>query len=320
MPDHATEELPPGLASALRYGTFHDALRLAITHRGLSLSRLRAHLVRHHVAVGQSTLSYWQRGLRRPEVPHALPTVRALESVLHLPADSLVTLLGPRRARTPCLSLKTSFSQLRPATTGPVVDDLLAELGAYPAPTRYNADVDLLTVHTEVTLNSRGAMAEVASRLVVRGRAGRPDRYTIVHTADPGQRSGPVELRAADGCRAGRIRRHGDGILAAELLFDRRLAEGEVHVFGYAVRDTCETTSPGYFRMLRDPVSSYLLQIRFSPATLPARCVREFRAYEHSAPTEEEDLVCGLGAVASAYFDGAGPGIAGIGLEWNQTP
>ena len=47
-----------------------------------SLARLRAHLEQLGVQVGQSTLSYWQRGLRHPEVPRAISTVRALESVL----------------------------------------------------------------------------------------------------------------------------------------------------------------------------------------------------------------------------------------------
>ncbi|RZS40870.1 hypothetical protein EV193_103184 [Herbihabitans rhizosphaerae] len=317
MPDHTTEDLPPSLASALRYGAFHDALRLAIAHRGLSLSRLRAHLVQRNVEVGQSTLSYWQRGHRRPEIPQALPTVRALESVLLLPADSLVTLLGPRQPRNGHLAMKASYSELRPDTTGPVVDDLLAELGTHTASTRYNADVTLLAVHTEITLDDRGAMTTVASRTVVRSRADRPDRYTIVYTGDPGQRTSPAQLHAGDGCRVGRIRRHGEDTLAAELFFDRRLADDEVHVFSYTVRDTSETPSPGYFRMLRDPVSSYLLQIRFSPTHLPARCVREFRAHENSTPTDREHLVCGLGSVASAYFQAAGPGIAGIALEWN---
>ncbi|HWO64663.1 MAG TPA: hypothetical protein VNO31_31965, partial [Umezawaea sp.] len=88
--------MPASLAETLRYGPFHRALRDAIAFRGLSLARLRAHIEQLGVQVGQSTLSYWQRGLRHPEVPRAIPTVRALEVVLKLPTDSLTSLIGPR--------------------------------------------------------------------------------------------------------------------------------------------------------------------------------------------------------------------------------
>ena len=95
----STEPTPPAeldanLVEALRYGPFPRALRTAIAHRGLSLARLGAHLDRMGVHVGQSTLSYWQRGLRHPEVPRALSALRALERVLALPPDSLVVLVG----------------------------------------------------------------------------------------------------------------------------------------------------------------------------------------------------------------------------------
>jgi hypothetical protein len=121
--------LPRELTEALRAGEFHQATRLAIAHRGLSL----AHLNQRGVGVGQSTLSYWQRGLRQPEVPKALPAVRALESVLQLPADSLVVLIGPRASRGRGQQLAASFSDLRSGDMASIVDHLLADLGAYPS-------------------------------------------------------------------------------------------------------------------------------------------------------------------------------------------
>jgi hypothetical protein len=309
--------LPKELAEALRGGEFHQALRLAIAHRGLSLARLRAHLADRGVHVGQSTLSYWQRGIRQPEVPKALPAVRALESVLQLPADALVVLVGPRTVRGRDHHQPASFSDLRAGEVGPIVDRLLAELGAYPVSSRYNADLELQWVHDMVTLDRAHRQRCVVTRLVVRARRNGPDRYVTVYNGDEGCRIEDVEIATAEGCRVGRVRRHAGGdTLAVELLFDRHLGEGDTHVFAFQVSDDSGATSPGYYRMLRDQCSGYLLQLRFDRTALPARCRRQFRLRDDATPVESEDLHCDAGGVTSAYFHDLGPGLAGIAVEW----
>jgi hypothetical protein len=166
--------LPRELTEALRAGEFHQALRLAIAHRGLSLARLRAHLNQRGVGVGQSTLSYWQRGLRQPEVPKALPAVRALESVLQLPADSLVVLIGPRASRGRGQQLAASFSDLRSGDMASIVDHLLADLGAYPSANNSNSDLELLQVHDTVTFDAEHRQRSLQTRLVHARAAARP--------------------------------------------------------------------------------------------------------------------------------------------------
>ncbi|MCI0689357.1 MAG: hypothetical protein L0Y54_19295 [Sporichthyaceae bacterium] len=87
------------LAEALRTGPFERALRLAIRSRGLTLERIRVRLLERGVRTSLASLSNWQRGRCRPERARSLQAVRELEDILGLPADSLVTLLGPRRPR-----------------------------------------------------------------------------------------------------------------------------------------------------------------------------------------------------------------------------
>jgi hypothetical protein len=312
------ETLPKELAEALRSGEFHQALRLAIAHRGLSLARLRAHLDRRGVHVGQSTLSYWQRGLRQPEVPKALPVVRALESVLQLPGDSLVVLIGPRTSRVRNGQPTASFSDLRSGEMASIVDQLLSELGAYTSSNNSNADLELLSVHDTVTFDADRRERGVQTRLVTRARRHGPDRYITVYNGDEGCRIENVELTTAEGCRVGRIRRHpGGDTLAVEFLFDRKLAEGDIHVFCFEVRDDSGSASPGYYRMFRVQCASYLLQLRFNRRALPARCTRQFRTRDDAAPVESDELPCDMGGVTSAYFRDAAPGLAGVAVEWS---
>ncbi|WP_121012768.1 hypothetical protein [Saccharothrix australiensis] len=305
--------LPSALAETLRYGPFHRALHDAIAHRGLSLARLRAHLEQQGVQVGQSTLSYWQRGLRHPEVPRAIATVRALETVLRLPADSLVTLVGNRpQPRLP----RPAFTELANAwvRTAP----LLAEFEAVPESARANADLEVLSVHDTVLVGAQREQRSISTRLVVRALRGGPDRYLAVHQGDEGCTIDNALVRPAEGCRQGRLRRQSASRgLAFELLFDRRLAEGEEHVFGFTVVDDTGGPTPGHHRTFREPCRGYLLQLAFNRRALPARCTKQFRADARAMPVDVEELVCGLGGVASAYFTDVGPGIAGIGVEWS---
>ncbi|MBB4688545.1 hypothetical protein [Amycolatopsis jiangsuensis] len=311
-------EPPPELSEALRTGEFHVALRLAIAHRGLSLARLRAHLALRGVHIGQSTLSYWQRGLRQPEVPKALPAVRALESVLALPADSLVVLIGPRTTRPRGHQAAASFHDLRSGDMGSIVEQLLTDLGVLPAAQHSNADLEMLSVHDRITIDEQRHQVSIRTRLVTRARRHGPDRYVTVYNGDPGCRIDDVQVLTAEGCRVGRIRRHPAGeTMATELLFDRKLGEGDIHVFCFEVRDDSAALFPGYYRMLRDQCASYLLQLHFAPSAMPARCTREVRARDDALPVEAEELACDTGGVTSGYFRDTGPGLSGIAVEWN---
>ncbi|WP_406601626.1 hypothetical protein [Lentzea miocenica] len=129
------------LGDALRYGPFHRALRVAIDRRGLSLFRLRAHLARMGLTVAESTLSYWQRGLRRP---------------------------GPRERVHEAAS--TSFIELSPL--GPTTTELLASLVDDPA--RCNAGLEVALTQERIRPPRMGAALALVSPSPGRRSGSRP--------------------------------------------------------------------------------------------------------------------------------------------------
>ncbi|WP_433260285.1 helix-turn-helix domain-containing protein [Actinosynnema sp. CS-041913] len=307
--------VPPGdLAQALRYGPFARALAAAIRRRGLSLSRLRAHLRSHDITIAQSTLSYWQRGLRHPAVPRALDVVRALERVLQLPEDSLVVLIGPHQRTLDLDRRVPSIPELSQswARTGA----LLAEFdGVSGSPC--NSDLDLVTVFDEVRLTPAREIAEIRSTMAVRARRSGPDGFVVTHQSEPEADIDTSCVRAGDGCRVGRVRRQRSSAgMVFELLFDRKLAEGDVHVFGFTLVCTTPVPAPTYYRVIRGRMQAYLIRLHFDPSMLPVRCTRVERAREGLAPTVSEPLLCGPNGFACAYFEGLEPSLAGVDFLW----
>jgi hypothetical protein len=306
--------LPERLGDALRYGPFHRALREAIEFRGLSLTRITAHLERLGVKIGQSTLSYWQRGLRHPEVPRSIDTVRALETVLRLPTDSLVVLIGPRpRAGKPETVVPKLIEVSRKWEDAPA---LLAEFDAAPE-TKTNADLRIDSVHDYIQFGPDREMRAQTARFVVTAARSGPDRYYATHRGDKDCNIDQTVITPAEGCRVGRVRRQSvSGSMAMELLFDRRLSEGETHVFCFTIGDGLGGTSPGIERTFLRGVGSYLVQLAFEPQAMPSRVIRQFRAREGAEPVGTEGLVCGLGRVTSGYFTNLPAGLAEVHIEW----
>src|SRR5688500_5517477 len=98
------ETLRRDLAHAMRTGPFSAVLHLAIEASRLRLEEIQERLGAQGISVSLTTLSYWRRGRSRPERPESLKAVRLLEDILSLPAESLISQLGPRRPRGRWLS------------------------------------------------------------------------------------------------------------------------------------------------------------------------------------------------------------------------
>jgi hypothetical protein len=306
--------LPERLGDALRYGPFHRALREAIEYRGLSLTRITAHLERLGVKIGQSTLSYWQRGLRHPEGARSVDSVRALETVLRLPSDSLVVLIGPRQRAGKQDEVVPKFTEVsRVWQDAPA---LLAEFDAAPE-TKTNADLRIDAVHDYIQLGPHREQRSQTTRFVVTAARSGPDRYFATHGGDEGCLIDRAEISTAEGCRLGRVRRQpASGVMAMEFLFDRRLAEGETHVFCFTITDGSGGPSPGIQRTFLRGVGTYLAQLAFHRRAMPSRVVRQYRAREGADPLGTEGLVLGLGRVTSGYFTNLPAGLAEVLIEW----
>ncbi|GAA1219662.1 hypothetical protein GCM10009665_07170 [Kitasatospora nipponensis] len=310
----------PDLATVLRTGPFHLALRTALTARGLALHRVQEHLAQRGVHVGVTSLSYWQQGRRRPERAESLRAVRVLEDVLDLPAHSLTRLLGPR-TRPAGSAADTGADAAVPTrpyrdliAPASAVDELLAEL---PGP----RDTGLHTVvHLErIRIGAERGLLRRDSQHAVRAHRDGIDRYLAIYQGDPGCDVRRVAVRAEENCRPGRVRRdQASRIVIAELLLDRRLRTGETHLLGYGFDDApSPTPSNEYVRGFNAGAGQYVLQVTFHPAALPVRCHRFTSSAPGAAPYASEELTLDGHHCVHLVASGLAPCLLGIRWDWD---
>ena len=293
------------LLEVLHNGPFDVALQTAIQARGLSLDAVRRRLEEQGIAVSLSTLSYWQRGRTRPERADSLRAVRGLEVVLGLPRHSLLTLLKPAAERS--FGPWPTVEELCPE---PGVRDLLDEIGE-----RGGRQLTGLSLHDQHTIGRRRELCEARSRAVFQAQQRGVDRWVAVYHHPQGVL--PTS-RTARGCRFGRVRMdESSGLIAAELLFDRPLARGETYLleygFGFDEKGP-PVTEEG--RGFRAPQHEFLIEVRFHPDALPARCYRTWRPDANTALKDTADLR--LSSYHSVHFIefGVTAGYHGIRWEW----
>jgi hypothetical protein len=297
----------PDPTTALRTGPFADALRAAITARGLSLDSLQRHLADRGVRVGTATLSCWQNGRRRPERPASLRAVSVLEEILGLPAGSLVVLLGPPRPRGHGVGLPAGSREYRHILpTWAALTDLLASLG-----TVADSKLHIAAQHEQVWIDAEGCCPRRETFQILRAHQDGVDRYVAIVDADPGADIDRVELEALENCRVGRIRRDPEaGLLVAELLFDLTLRIHQTHLIRYAVVDRSAVESHEFHRGFRFPAGQYALQVRFDQRKLPVAC------FAYQGPAEQELPMTGHHAVHINVAP-VPPGVVGIRWDWH---
>ncbi|MFB9903157.1 hypothetical protein [Allokutzneria oryzae] len=290
------------LGALLRTGPFHAALRLAIKERGLTLERLRAHLARHGVSVGLSSLSNWQHGHSRPGRADSEHVVSALEEVLCLPPLSLVTLLAratPQRSR---------LSE----HIGPL-GDLLVEFTDSQA-----EHVSVLNRHDKVTVDDLGHIRRVWNRTTVRARRDGVDRYLVRYFGGAGSEIGRTGVRPLENCELGRVRRHPDSpVLVAELLFGHTLRAGDTWIFEYEGIDANHNHSTDFAHAFRYPEKQYLMEVRFHPRRRPARCRSYTRADLYTAKRHTGELELNAHNGVHVIVSDATSGVVGIEWDWD---
>ncbi|WP_437114657.1 hypothetical protein [Streptomyces longispororuber] len=303
--------VPAELASALRSGPFHVALRAAIAARRLPLQRVRHHLARHGVSVGVTSLSYWQQGARRPQRAESLRAVRALEEILDLPDESLIRLLAQDEDR-PGGERPTARSYRSLVEAADVLQGLLADLGS-------PLDGGLHTVghHERVRIGAGRELLGRDSEHIVRAHRDGIDRYVAIHHGDPGCAPERTRVLALENCRTGRVRWHHDtGVLVAELLFDTRLRAGDTHMFRYGFEDGTAGASSEYFRSFSFAGGQYALQVSFAADALPVRCHR-FTQQSAAAPRAGRDELTLSGSHRSVHLVEPQVRAGIVGIEWD---
>ena len=303
--------LPPELARLLIDGPFHEALRAAIAASGLSLDRIRERLRLRGATVSAATLSSWQSGRYRPERAGSLAALAVLEEVVRLPRGALAALLGPPRPRGRWLPAAPGRPGLADVWSGRGdIDGALSQMD-----TRWDDALTRISSHIRMELDEHGRERSAWCRQLLRAESDGPDRWVTVFQRDE---PGPLpRLRPAAPFRIGRlIEAPLDGLLVAEVLFDRPLARGETVIVEYTLEHRAPLSGSNRVECtLHVPVREYVLEVRFDPAALPVSC-HSFRTAElDSAPTERllrPDTAGSVHAVALA----AGPCRFGIRWAW----
>ena len=260
------------IADALRSGPFDHALHTAMQLRGLGLERVQRRLRDEGVELSLATLSYWRRGRSRPESARSLIAVRMIEQVLGLPADSLVTLIGPRKPRGRWAHHTRATRKPEEILGTNRYADIVSELNAPPSDC-----FRWLSLHDRCTLDERGAESRVKVSLVVQAEQDRLDRCLFGYQVPGAGQPLPV-ITAVHAGRLGRVRRaESDGVIVAELFFDRILAKGDTAVLEYEYMFTSAEPTDFYERAFRLPARQYTLEVQFHPSAVPVRCFHTAR-------------------------------------------
>ncbi|CAM3534493.1 hypothetical protein KIPE111705_12855 [Kibdelosporangium persicum] len=289
---------------------FHSALRAAIEDSGLTLDRLRHRLAQRGIRVSVTSLSYWQQGRSRPERADSLRAVHAIESILGMPRHSLAGLLGPPRPR----GRWTKRDRYYDGILGPA--EALAE-AVTPMLGPSDSKLAVFSQEDSVLVGADRTIRSVHTRLVVEATADGPDRHLAVYCAEPDTDSAEIAVKAGTNCRLGRVRRHADApVIAAELLFDRRLGFGETHFFDYEVTVSAPAISFDYRRGFRYPADVFLLCVRFADDVLPARIHGFTQPKPHACVIVGDELAVTSGHWVHRAERAVKPGVIGIGWEW----
>ncbi|WP_344659267.1 helix-turn-helix transcriptional regulator [Catenulispora subtropica] len=315
MEQSRSRTLEQELARALRTGPFSAVLHLAIEASGLTLDEVRTRLVGQGANVSMATLSYWRRGRSRPERPESLRVVHALEKILDLPADGLISQLGPKRPRGRWLARPVGSMDPTAAYGGsPGLGELLDEVG-----TPVHNGMVRLAVHDLYLVGAAREELSVSTRLVVRSHVDRVSRLPVMYRQyEPDGRPPPV-VRAVRGCRVGRLRSDPDsGFLVGEVVLDRVLGVGETAVVEW---EATGVSRPGvdtdfYHRVFPAHVGEYVLQVQFSPEAFPARCSSYTRRTETAPDRTSQEVWVGTTGLAHVVTLDVQPGVVGLRWEW----
>lgn len=249
---------------ALHTGPFHEALRAAITARGLTLRSIQRHLAARGVVVSVATLSYWQSGERRPQSA-SLRAVTGLETVLKLPHSSLTRLL----TGTPILRPAKAKTWAQVSADAEAIQRLLGRLG----PDLHDR-LRVVSQHEFAEIDAARGLGACVNTVVVEAYR-KSDRYLFTYQADPGNTAVDLQIDAEMNCRVGRMYAEPDSrVVVAELLFDRVLLPGETHIFRYGYRDRSGFEQHNLTRSLRAGADVYVQAVRFTAPALPVRLFR----------------------------------------------
>jgi endogenous inhibitor of DNA gyrase (YacG/DUF329 family) len=297
---------------------FAAAVRAAVAAHGLPLRELAAELAGAYPSLASSvaTLSAWQSGSSAP--PRTVvgrDRVLALERCLRLPTGALALLL-PGGAAVPAPRPPTPAEQDGPLARRARLTHLVGTVGG-------PQQVLLMTLAKDARLDPAGRLLSLRVTARVRALHDGVDRLWYLDGDDPLLR--PVVIEAT-GCRPDRRvperGRPGPGLLATELVLDRRLARGECHDVSFLVtyeprRGTGPASAgrpaPPLFRhVVERPLERLDLSLSFDPAPGAVLACR-WRPRDGAETSRRELTVPGCRSYQLVIAD---PPPGGYGWRW----
>ncbi len=299
----------------LRTGPFHEALRAAVANSGLSLDRIQDRLRRRGAVISVPTLSSWQSGRYRPERAGSLAVLSALEEVLGVRPAALAALVGPPRPRGRRAAPPPDGRGLGATWEGKM--DISSALSQVD--TRWDHSLTRLSTHCRLELDEQGREKRMHSRQLLRADVDGPDRWVTVFRRD--EAGPPPMISTVAPHRIGKVvESEANGLLVAEVLFDRELTRGESIIVEYTLEHRSpRPRSTELQSTLHVPVREYVLEVRFDPTALPASC-HSFRSAEDDTRPQERLLKPDAAGSVLAVALAAGPCKLGIRWAWTATP
>lgn len=296
---------PPGD----RPTAFAEALRAAVSERGISLARLRQQLADDGNAVSMATLSYWRSGDRQPEGAQSLAIVEGLEDRLRLRRGHLSALLGrpARIGRVPPPRLP--FDEEREnRDTG----ETLAALRSSPQESLRD-----LSTQMTVQVGADGAVASIVMRSLVQATHGVITELPLIDVA-PEETEVLSVISDVVGGRVDREYLHPGHLLSGVVIaLDEPITVGDTTLIEFT-----ETFPHGYparqsaWHATSRPARETLIWVRFDADALPSWC-------EEYVETED-GYECVMRSVRSGSVHvtrhGFGPGVLGIRWGYDGDP
>lgn len=283
---------------------FADALRHAVDARGLSLERVRAHLLTYGHDVSVATLSYWQTGRSVPVRRSSLQALGALEAVLAVPRGALASKLPSQPGRQ---SGPRSTASLGISPAVQAAARITAELGI-----DFNDGYDVISQEQTVRIDgARGCSGAAVDTVIVATKDGL-DRLLVGYRSDvPGVL---IEVSAVSGCRIGRTAAvAAETLTVTEVLLDQPLRAGEPYRFRTRARyDTPAVLVRDWARLHFQPIRTSSLTLSFAPGDVP-ECWLYVGPHTIDPAYEPVRLARGELTVLREDF---GPGVIAVRWAW----
>lgn len=290
---------------------FPQTLATALARCGRSLSQVSLELRDRGAPVSASTLSAWQTGLSRPERASSLAAVTALEEILGLAPQRLVSTLPARRPR----GRRREAAQDHLQAMWRSSDATHRVLAKLDADWRDVTSPALVSSRLQVRLGPDGQeLVMRVARVVKAGPLGAERMISIFRYGC--LRQVPL-LSEAHGCRLNRFRGDAEsGVAAFEFLLDPPLTAGEMTLAQFELRYPPGQNEKHISLRAMEGMREITLSVLFDPAYTPPRC-QVYHQREAGAPSRTVREARGTEMRETFQYIGYEPTPGVYGIRWD---